>query len=331
MLTGCSTGNEQASPDTGVPARTIGYVDVYHAGAAQKRFFSYFTAGAERLGWNVKLQDAKGDPRLGVTQATGFVNQNVDAIVVTCFDTAVMRPAITAAKRKNIPIVALGCGVPQPEEWSAVYAEDERALSEPLAQRLIDDGAGKTAILYDTSTLAGRERYAYVSEALEKAGVDIVGAMAIDPTAVEADSRQAASSFLNSTPDLASIVTIFTQFGPPTVSAIKAAKKPEQVSVYGYYADSFGLPLLIAPDSPVKALTDGTIDQLGLVAVDQLLGHFEHGEPLNSDAAKEVSMQYHVFTQEDHPVMSEGYLGPYPVADAIGTYVDKWQSEYGLQ
>lgn len=333
--TGTSAGSGSASSAaTGVERRTIGYVDQLHAGAMQQRWYNYFKAAADRLGWEVRLQDAKGDPALGLTQATNFVNQGVDAVVISCLDTAPMRQAIEAAKSKDIPIIGLGCPTPQPEQWSAVYAEDEAALSETLAEYVIGEAppeGAETAILYDTQLLAGRIRHEVFRETLEGSDVRIVGEEVVDLTNIEATSRAAASAFLNSNPNLSSIISVYDYFAPPAVSAIQDAGRQGEVEVYGYYADAHNLPILLKPNSPLTALVDGPVEQVSLVAVDQLLAHFESDAELDSSAASQLDITYDIFTRENAPKYTKDFVTPYPVEKYLEPYVERWQQEYGLQ
>lgn len=327
---GSSSGS---SGGTGVEQRTIGYVDQLHAGAMQQRWYNYFKAATDSLGWEVRLQDAKGDPALGVTQAVNFVNQGVDAIVVSCLDTGPMRRALVAAERDDIPMIGLGCPTPQPEEWSAVYAEDEAALSRTLADYIVEQAGGdrgETAVLYDTQLLAGRIRYETLTEELESSPVEIVGSQVIDLTNIEATSRQATSTFLNSNPGLSSVISVYDYFAPPAVSAIKSADRVGEVEVYGYYADSHNLPILRAPNSPLTALVDGPVEQVSLLAVDQLLAHFENDEDFDSGATDELDVEYEIFTPENAPKYSKDYVTPYPVERYLRPFEERWRKEHGL-
>ncbi|MFA4928662.1 MAG: hypothetical protein WC558_09095, partial [Patulibacter sp.] len=90
------------------------------------------------------------------------------------------------------------------------------------------------------------------------------------------------------------------------------------------------LPPLIDPKSPLQALVDGPVEQVSLVAVDQLLSHFEKGTPLDPKAADGLQVEYDIYTKDDHPELTKGYITPYPVDEYLKPYVTKWQQEYGL-
>lgn len=327
------TASTSAAADKpGVEKRTIGYVDNLHSGPMQQRWFNYFTAATDQLGWEVRLQDAKGDAALGAKQGVNLVNQGVDALVISCFDTAPMRPAINAAKKKDIPILSVGCPLPEQEAWDAVYHQDDNALSKALAEYVESQAppsGGKIGVLYDDQLLSGRMRNDVFNETMKDSDTEIVGSEAIGLTDIESRSRKASNAFLSANPDLTGIVAIYDIYAPPAVSAIKAAKRTDDVSVYAYYANANNLPPLIDPKSPLQALVDGPVEQVSLVAVDQLLSHFEKGTKLDPAAADDLEVNYDIYTKEDHPELTDDYITPYPVDDYLDAYTEKWQQEYG--
>lgn len=336
-LAACGSDDDEstsaAADRPGVEQRTIGYVDNLHSGPMQQRWFNYFTAATDELGWEVRLQDAKGDAALGARQGVNLVNQGVDALVISCFDTAPMRPAINAAKKRRIPVLSVGCPLPEQEAWDAVYHQDDDALSTELAeyvQRQAPSGGGRIGVLYDDQLLSGRMRNDVFERTMRDGSTKIVGSEAIGLTDIESRARKAANAFLGANPDLTSIIAIYDIYAPPAVSAIKAAGKVDDVDVYAYYANANNLPMLIDERSPLRALVDGPVEQVSLVAVDQLLAHFETGRPLDPKAADQLDVRYDVYTEDDHPELTKGYITPYPVDAYLPAYVEKWQREYGL-
>ncbi|MBF6621315.1 MAG: sugar ABC transporter substrate-binding protein [Patulibacter sp.] len=328
-----TTSTAAAGGGAGVEKRTIGYVDNLHSGPMQQRWFNYFTAATDKLGWDVRLQDAKGDAALGAKQGVNLVNQGVDALVISCFDTAPMRPAINAAKKKDIPVLSVGCPLPEQEAWDAVYHQDDNALSTTLAEYVESQAppsGGKIGVLYDDQLLSGRLRNDVFEATMKDSDTEIVGSEAVGLTDIESRARKASNAFLSANPDLTGIVAIYDIYAPPAVSAIKAAKRTDDVSVYAYYANANNLPPLIDEQSPLQALVDGPVEQVSLVAVDQLLSHFEKGTPLDPKAADALDVNYDIYTKDDHPELTEDYITPYPVDEYLAPYVEKWQQEYGL-
>lgn len=341
MLSLTACGSNSASPDSGsstgtvadgVAPRTIGYVDQYAPGAMQLRWVNYFTAATDALGWKVEAQDAAGDPTKGNQQAVALLNKGVDALAISCFDTAPMREALNLAKEKNIPVVQIGCPTPEPEAWSAVYAEDEAALATNLANYIKNKTAGgETALLFDTQLLAGRIRTETLRKELAGSNTKIVCEQAIDLTNIAEASRKAAAACLDANPALSSIISVYDYFAPPAIEAIKSAGKQADVEVYGFYADAYNLPNLLAPGSPLKALTDGPVEQVALTAVDQLVGFFEKGTPLDSSATAKLDVPYTIYTVDNAPAYSKDFVTPYPVDTYLAPLIEKWKKDYGLK
>lgn len=324
-------GAKSSGQFPGVTSRTIGYVDQFAAGAMQMRWFNYFKAGTDALGWKVVAQDAKGDPTKGNQQAVALLNEGVDALAISCFDTAPMRAALKLAESKKIPVIQIGCPTPEPEAWTGVFAEDEAALSRNLSDYINkqNSSGGETALLFDTQLMAGRIRTETLKSELAKSDTKIVCERAIDLTNLVDSSRKAASACLGANPNLTSIISVYDYFAPPAIEAIKSAGKAKTVAVYGYYADAFNLPNLLAKGSPLKALTDGPVEQVALTAVDQLAAFFEKKTPLDSSATTKLDVPYTIYTVDNAPKFSKGYITPYPVATYLDPLLAKWKKEYG--
>lgn len=326
-----SSGNTTST--SGVKARTIGYVDIVAQGAMQKRWYDYFVRAAEKLGWKVKLADANGDPATALTQAENFINQHVDALAISCIETGSLRAALDDAKAKNIPTMAIGCGMPAPvDAWSGVYAEDDAGLAKTLAAYMVTKiGAGsEVGILADAALTVGHIRTDLITSELKNNGVKVVATTVVPLTDIVHGSTVATADILNAHPNVKAIMCIYDFFAGPAIAAIQQAGKTSSVDVYSFYADQVNLPLMIAPNSPLKGLVDGPVEQVSLVALDQLLAHFEKGTKIDHDAAANLKVSFKVFTQADHPEFTSGYVSPWPLADYGKPFFDKWNQTYGL-
>ncbi len=330
---GCGSSGTTSSTSGGVKARTIGYVDVLAAGAMQKRWYDYFVKGADKLGWKVKLADAAGDPSVALTDAENFINQGVDALAVSCVETGGLRAALDDAKAKNIPIVAVGCAEPPPTDaWSGVYAEDDPGLAKTLAKFVVQNlGAGsEVGILSDAALLVGRERTDLITSELKNAGINVVATTVIPETDIVHSSTVGTADILNGHPNVKAIICVFDWSAGPAIAAIQQAGKTSSVNVYSFYADQVNLPLMIKPGSPLKGLVDGPVEQVSLVALDQLLAHFQNGSKIDPNAAKSLNVNFTVFTPDQHPDLTANYVGPWSLDKYGKPFFDKWNKTYGL-
>jgi ABC-type sugar transport system substrate-binding protein len=335
---GSSTAATSASQGVKKPdAKTIGYVDIMSAGAMQKRWFNYFKAASDTLGWKVIDQSANGVGSAGLKAVQAFVQQGVDAIVVSCIDTGVLRPGLVAAKRANIPVVALGCQNGPPDDaWDATYAEDDQALAEKLASHVVAEfhqqGVTKASVLQDRTILVGRLRSDYFINALKRAGIELVSTPVIPETSIAPSTTQAIKSTLQAHPDTKAFIPVFDFSVGPGVQALKSlGSSAKGVGIYTYYADQVNLPLMLKTDSPIKGVVDGPVEQVSLVAVDQLLRHFNTGKPLDPDAGKQLKVDYVIFTPKNAPKATPGYVTPFPVGTYLAPFVQRWNSEFHYQ
>jgi ABC-type sugar transport system substrate-binding protein len=332
---GASTGSSSASSGSASakpPSKTIGYVDIVASGAQQKRWYHFFTTATNLLGWKVILDDANGVPATALTDLRNLVAQHVDAIVVSCVDTSVLHPALVAAKAAGIPTVALGCqNGPPPGDWSATYAENDPALAKFLAAYVIKylkaKGITQASVLQDRTILVGRLRSDYFINALKAAGIKLISTPVIPETSIVPSTTTAVKSAVAADPNLGAIIPVFDFSAGPTVAALKSLNSTK-VAVFSYYADLVNLPLMLQPNSPVKGLVDGPVEQVSLTAVDQLLKHFNTGAALDPNAANTLKVPYVVFTPKNHPAYSASYITPWNVNTYLAPFVTKWNAEY---
>jgi len=315
------------------PKETIGWVDLIASGAMQRRFQSYFEAAAEYLGWKFELQDAKGDPVAANKLAITMLNEGVSALVDSCADSAPMRPAIELAKQKGIPIVQVGCEMTDEEAFDASFPIPDEAAATKLGEYVASQiGQGsQVAMLDDTTILSGKIRTEAIKEALSSKGAEIVGEQSVDLTDVVGASRKTTSAYLTANPELKAIIAIYDFFAAPAGETIKSAGKGNQVGVYSFFADSVNAPYMEQPNSPLKAVVDGPVEQVSLLAADQLLAYFEGKEDFNSAAVSELEIPLKIYTAEDLPKLGPDYLSPYPVKPYLEKFEQKWEQEYGIK
>lgn len=339
MITACTSGSGGSSGTAAksgkVPHETIGYVDVEASGGMQKRWYNFLTAATKALGWTVKLTDANGVASTALQGVQQYVAQGVSAIVISCVDTGPLVPGLNAAQQANIPVIALGCDVPPPTNlYSAIYAENEHLLASSLNAYLVSELKAKNckgvAVLEDQTILVGRERSAFFVNALKKSGFNVVATPVIPETSIVPSTRTAISSTLAAHPSTCAFVPIFDFSVGPAVAELQSLGKSSTVGVYSYYADDVNLPLLRQPGSALQAVVDGPVEQVSLVAIDQLLAHFMDGTKIDPNAASTLKVPYTVSAKKNAPADPLGYVTPWSVSEYLNPYIQQWNSKYKL-
>jgi ABC-type sugar transport system substrate-binding protein len=317
------------------PKKTIGYVDIEASGGMQKRWYNFFTAATKELGWTVRLTDANGVSSVGLSGIQQYVNDRVNAIVVTCLDTAPLLPGLQAARAAKIPVIEIGCQEPAPlSAWNAVYAEPERQManyfSSYLVKALSARKCDQVSVLQDDTILIARLRSTMIITALRKAGVNVVSTPVIPETSIVPSTQAAVSGTLTAHPGTCAFIPIFDFSSGPAASELETLNNTT-AKVYTYYADDVNDPLLLNPASPLVAVVDGPVEQVSLVAVDQLLNHFMTGAPINEKAANGLKVPFTIFTKSNAPKNYSGYITPWSVNKYLTPFVKKWNAKYGFK
>ena len=110
---------------------------------------------ADSHGWRTVTLDANGDPSQAIASIRQLVVQDVDAIVVTVFDTTGLAAGLRAAEEADIPVLSAGGGMAPGIALSA-----STGAAQPMIDLMTKD-IGDTATLLDLSYHPGvpcRER-----------------------------------------------------------------------------------------------------------------------------------------------------------------------------
>jgi ABC-type sugar transport system substrate-binding protein len=330
-----AASSHPAAKSASPPKETIGYVDIFSSGAMQQRWYNFFTAATKQLGWTVIDKSANGVTPAALAAVRNFVASHVNAIVVSCVDTGPLRPGLEAAHAAHIPVIALGCqNGPPNNAWDATYAESDPQLARTLGAYVVSQlkakGITEASVLQDRTILVGRLRSDYFISTLRKAGIKLVTTPVIPETSIVPSTDQAVRSTLSAYPNVGAFIPVFDFSVGPAVQTLGQLGKSSSVAIYSYYADLVNLPLMLKPGSPIKGLVDGPVEQVSLVAIDQLLHHFMTGKPVDRNAGTNLHVKYVIFTPANHPPYAKSYVTPWSSSKYLAPYVAKWNKEYGF-
>lgn len=313
---------------TQVPAKTIGWLDGVLAGSFQQRQYQAGKEAIEHVGWKVKTVDTKGDPALAASGASSLVTSGVDAIVMSAVTPSTARAGLLQAKAKGIPVLMVGSAVDDSldESLDLTYlGENEEELTAPLAAEMLKTlkSGDEVGMLSTTSLASATRRAASLTKALEAGGVKVLRPL---ETGFDFSAGvKNASTLLNQNPDMKAIVPIFDLWTAATVSAIKSAKKQDDVKVYSYYADAVNTPLMRKNPDLIPAVTDGDMVVSSYLVVDQLLKHFTKDAPIDPKAA-DGKITYGAVTKDNLPPGEQN--GPVDPAKAAEPFYEQWDEAY---
>ena len=317
--------SDAPAENTKVQGKKIGYIDVIAVAAIEKRWANAMEYAADRIGWEVQVLDAAGDPAKALNHFRNLTNSGVDAIVGSSIAAEWIRPAAAAAKAKDIATVQLITKA-SPGVWDADIDEDATAYSQALAERIkqdFPDGA-KVGVLIEGVVAAEQQRLEVLKQEFEGSNIEIVAEEDI-PLADQPSAQKATVDLMNAQPDIDVMISVSSVLVQYILPGLRTAGEKD-VKVYSWYADSINAKLLQSNPQFV-AVVDSDIAKASFIAIDELLKHFDGGE---MTAQQNVEVEPKIVTKDDLNEAITRDEGPVPYEELIQPFLEKWQSEYGL-
>ncbi|MEV6032577.1 substrate-binding domain-containing protein [Nonomuraea sp. NPDC052116] len=206
-------------------------------------------AEAKKLGARLTVTDAQNDPSQQVNQVQNFTSQNMKAIIINPVDSDAAAPAVKAADRAAVPVIAADRGVNGAEVAQTVASDNVaggRLAAQELARLLGEKG--NVAVLQGVpGTSASRDRGRGFAEGI--AAYPNIKVVAQQPAYFDrAKALDVMTNLIQSHPDLAGV---FAENDEMALGAIKAlgARAGQQVKVVGFDG---------TPDA-IKAVRAGTL------------------------------------------------------------------------
>ncbi|MGP3933232.1 D-ribose ABC transporter substrate-binding protein [Nonomuraea sp. KM88] len=191
-------------------------------------------AEAKRLGATLTVTDAQNDASQQVNQVQNFTSQNMKAIIINPVDSDAAAPAVKAAERVDIPVVAADRGV-NGAEVAQTVASDNVAGGKMAAQELAKQlgEKGEVAVLQGTpGTSASRDRGQGFTQGI--AAYPNIKVVAKQPA--DFDRTKGLDVMTNLIQSHPGVTGVFAENDEMALGAIKAlgAKAGQQVKVVGF-------------------------------------------------------------------------------------------------
>ncbi|GGT20555.1 substrate-binding domain-containing protein [Nonomuraea spiralis] len=249
-------------------------------------------AEAKKEGVTLTVTDAQNDASQQVNQVQNFTSQSMKAIIVNPVDSDAAAPAVKAADRVKIPVIAADRGV-NGAEVAQTVASDNVAGGKLAAQELAKQlgEKGNVVVLQGTAgTSASRDRGQGFAEGI--AAYPNIKVVAKQPADFDrTKGLDVMTNMLQSNPD---ITGVFAENDEMALGAIKAvgAKAGQQVKIVGFDGTPDGLKAVQA--GTLAATVAQQPKLLGQQAV-QAAVKAAKGE----DIAKTVAVPVKVATKEN--------------------------------
>ncbi|MFL4476471.1 substrate-binding domain-containing protein [Paeniglutamicibacter sp. MACA_103] len=260
VLTGCDSGPEPttsssaaAGGPTGVTTSGVPQPDSFPAGCEapgggklqiglvtpnlQALFFNQINTGAQtiadKVGADLQIVSANDDPLQQANAIDNLVAKKVQAIIVAAIDTEGIKPAIQAADKAGVKIVAVDGIVEDPAVSSQVGTSNEESgaqMGEFLAKLANDTGeVGVVSALNSTIQL---ERQKGFEDAVMTKGMSM--GTIVDGKNVQETAQSAAENLLTGNPDLKYVYATGEPALIGLVAGVKNQNAQDKTDVVGW-------------------------------------------------------------------------------------------------
>lgn len=310
-----------------LPKETIAYIEPAAVDEVTNRNVSQMEASAKELGWELKFTNAQGDQSKVTTAVENAVNEGVDAIVVGSEDAKLIRQPLLKAEQAGIPAVVIGGEVEEDPLYVAEYTENEPLMSKLLTEKMVENlgGKGEVAAMEIGQLTSGITRMEAREEVLEGTEVEVVDKQEGSLEDPIQGTKKIASSMLAAHPNLSAMWLVYDYMMVPTTEVLKSVGN-STTQIYTWFAGPENVELL-RKNPQVKALIENNFDHTGLIAMDQLAGHFANGTEIDPEALEECPLKYEVVEKENAPPAGEL---KWPLEENAKPFYESWEKgEYG--
>jgi ABC-type sugar transport system substrate-binding protein len=284
---------------------------------------AHIQAAAAKLKWQVIVKDGANNPAVSATALPELLNEGVDAVLVMALDAPLISEGLTAAKAKNVPVIATSIDVNPAGKslFTAVYAPDSYGLGAALADYLLKKNPKAIAVGQTATILYAADQLVVgAKETLQKKGGSMEAVADIDVTNLVNSFTQTSTDLALAHPKATALISC-CDFAPlMDLPALKSANRPEMLLMTRNDNDSSlqairaGAPLVIAA---------GHTDIFNLQALDALASYFASKTPLPASVDES---KYEIKVIDKSNVPASGSV--YSFDKDLATYAERWSTLY---
>lgn len=208
----------------------------------QALFFTQMNKGAERkakeLGAKLVIFNANNDPAAQNNAIETYIAQKVDALVVVAIDVNGVMPAVEAAAKAKIPVVAVDAILPKGPQVAQVGVDNEAAgklIGEHFLKVMNAEMGGKAKL-----GIVGALN-SYIQNVRQKGFEDVVKAApgvtmagVVDGRNVQDNAMAAAENLMTANPDLTAIYATGEPALLGAVAAVESQGRQGNVKIVGW-------------------------------------------------------------------------------------------------
>ncbi|GMV99066.1 MAG: hypothetical protein AMXMBFR84_02050 [Candidatus Hydrogenedentota bacterium] len=275
-VVGCGNPPGETGDSAKTSAQTVKTIGVSLL-TQRHQFFRDLTEGLEEAaaanGFTLRVQYAEFDGPRQFNQIETFVNQKVDAIIVSPKDSEGIAPAIEAAVKAGIPVFTSDIAAKNAPVTSHIASDNVqggRLIGEYLANLL--GGKGQVAIIDHAEATSVQDRVRGFEEALSKYP-DMKIVQKAPGGGVRDKAMRAAQDVLQANPDLTAIFGINDDSALGAMAAVESGKMQDKIIIVGYDGTPEACEAILA-ERPLKADTVQYPKEIAKKTIETVAAHF---------------------------------------------------------
>ncbi len=196
-------------------------------------------AAADKAGVELVVFNANNDPAAQNTAIENYVTQKVDGIILLAIDVNGVKPAITAAKKAGVPVVAIDARIPDGDN-AAFIGVDNKGAGEEIGKFFAEyvktqmKGKAKAGIVGALNSFIQNQRLDGFKEAVKASGVDVTFLDTVDGQNKQDVALTAAENLMTANPDMTAIYATGEPALIGAISAVTSQNMTKKVKLFGW-------------------------------------------------------------------------------------------------
>ncbi len=209
----------------------------------QALFFNQINEGAQAAakaaGVDLVIFNANNVPSAQNDAIENYITQKVDGIILVAIDVNGVKPAITAAKKAGIPVIAIDAQIPDGDNIAFVGVDNLKA-GEDIGKFYADyvksklDGTAKVGVVGALNSYIQNQRLDGFKKAVAASGLKVTFLDTVDGQNVQDVALSAAENLMTANPDMTTIYATGEPALLGTVSAVTSQGRTGNVKVFGW-------------------------------------------------------------------------------------------------
>lgn len=250
------------------------YVVGYSTPSMQNSFWITVTNAmkkkADELGVSLVIRDAASDTAQQAADIEDLIEQKVDVLLVTPYDSLSLSPALKLANEAGIPIIVVDIGINDPEvKYESLIITDNyaggRIAGEWLVQYFKDNGIEHPTVATIEAQLGAqnaRQRHNGFIDVMRENNIDVV--LGRSANSLRDEAMEVMEDFLQTNPNL---TAVFAECDDMALGALQAVKQAKADTVIVGYDGNIAACEQIQQGTNLKADIDQKPEEMGSMAI----------------------------------------------------------------